>query len=130
MLLLEVQSLFIVSKYHLVIGIAYLWLMEAYRWNQRTIRHSTDTILGSSVIIRWIVCLLDLLKWQASSFFFSVLFQVPGAFFLKKLYHTKLIPTMWYHYSKNYIPVFRRLLPPKLYLKMKVFTKVLCWYPS
>ena len=130
--LLEVQSLPMESKFHSVICIAYLWLMEAYRWNQRTICHTTKTILGNLVVIRWIVCLLYLLKWQTLFFwrFISILFQIPRALFLEKRFYVKVIPTMWYHYSKNYSPVFRRLLPPKLYLKMEVFTKVLCWYPS
>ena len=62
--------------------------------------------------------------------FFPILFQVLRALFLETPFHIKVISTLWYHYSENHSPVFRRLLPPKLYLKMKAFTKVLCWYPS
>ena len=47
-----------VSRFYSVICIAYPWLMKAYRWNQRAICHSADTIIGTSVIIRWIVCFI------------------------------------------------------------------------
>ena len=69
LLLLEVQSLPMVSKFHSVICTAYLLLMKAYRWNQRAMCHSTDTILGTSVIIRLIIYLFYLRKWQTLLFF-------------------------------------------------------------
>ena len=129
MLLLELQSSPIVSKFHSVICIAYLWLTKAYRWNPRAICHSTDTILGTSVIIRPTVYLFYLLKWQTLFFFFNFISDFKGSFSrnmisCKSDFNT-IVALFWKLQDSLQMTAATQTI-----LENESFTKVLCWYPS